>query len=518
MMKPWGSGGVGAWAEEAERAEEEAKQRAAAFPGGDEEAFPTLGEAVTSAGKQGKKKKPQPMPLSQLVTGTYVGPGARVRQAAAADPRGGLTDSRGLTAEEMMMLPRGPRERSEEELQQGGLGGGFRGYGGPRGGAFTERGGGGRDQDRGGGFGSGFDRDRGTGGYGRDNMDTGGYGRSGGDLGGYGRDRDRENLSSRADESGDWGASKRFVPSQAGQGYDDDRRGNRLNDRELPSRADEVEDWGSMKKFIPSQGSDWKAPVPRSEARRVGGFEEGAGSRNASRADEVDNWGAGKKFVSGEREVSNPGYKDGGADGDRWSRRMPLVDESRPVERRRLLLLPKSQIVDALVSSEILSKETTPTGEGSQPAGSFLSDSEIQPPKPKPRPNPFGAARPREEILAEKGQDWRKLEAELENREKDVRNSRPSTPDVAAQRWVRPPVKYEPYGQGKEESRPSSSHSSRPQTPDMSAQVGAKPRPKINPFGDAKPREVLLEKKGKDWRRIDFELEHRSVDRFAHFV
>jgi len=40
-----------------------------------------------------------------------------------------------------------------------------------------------------------------------------------------------------------------------------------------------------------------------------------------------------------------------------------------------------------------------------------------------------------------------------------------------------------------------------------------KPRPKVNPFGDAKPREVLLEEQGKDWRKIDSELEHRRVDR-----
>lgn len=35
----------------------------------------------------------------------------------------------------------------------------------------------------------------------------------------------------------------------------------------------------------------------------------------------------------------------------------------------------------------------------------------------------------------------------------------------------------------------------------------------MNPFGDAKPREVLLEQKGMDWRKIDLELEHRGVDR-----
>uniref|UniRef100_A0A0C9RUV3 TSA: Wollemia nobilis Ref_Wollemi_Transcript_12123_1500 transcribed RNA sequence n=1 Tax=Wollemia nobilis TaxID=56998 RepID=A0A0C9RUV3_9CONI len=38
-------------------------------------------------------------------------------------------------------------------------------------------------------------------------------------------------------------------------------------------------------------------------------------------------------------------------------------------------------------------------------------------------------------------------------------------------------------------------------------------RPKVNPFGDAKPREEVLQERGKDWKKIDFELEHRSVER-----
>ncbi|KAJ7547809.1 hypothetical protein O6H91_08G105200 [Diphasiastrum complanatum] len=350
--------------------------------------------------------------------------------------------------------------------------------------------GGGRDHNRG-----GFDQNRQAGGY-RTDRD--------GNAGGYGgqMDRDGESASSRADESRDWGASKKHMPWQAGQHYGDERRGNRANDQELPSRADEVDNWSSLKKFVISQGLDRKALPPHSEERK-GGFEEGAGPRIVSRADEAGSWGAGKKFVSGEREGTDLVHKSGG---------MPQVDESRPVERPRLILLPRSQIVDASVPSAIPSKET-PVGKGSEILESDPSMPDIQLPKPKPRSNPFGAARPREEILAEKGQDWRKFEAELENREREIRNSLPSTPDGAPQRWTRLPLKYEPHGQGRENSRPSSSHSSRPQTPDLSAQLGTKSRAKVNPFGDAKPREILLEEKGKDWRRIDFELEHRSVER-----
>lgn len=44
-----------------------------------------------------------------------------------------------------------------------------------------------------------------------------------------------------------------------------------------------------------------------------------------------------------------------------------------------------------------------------------------------------------------------------------------------------------------------------------------KSRPKVNPFGDAKPREAVLGERGMDWRKIDLELERRSVARFCLF-
>ena len=109
------------------------------------------------------------------------------------------------------------------------------------------------------------------------------------------------------------------------------------------------------------------------------------------------------------------------------------------------------------------------------------------------RPSPFGAARPREDVLAEKGVDWRKFENEIEQK-----TSRPNS---------------------SHSSRPNSAHSSRPGSP--GSQVSAvgsegapRARPKVNPFGDAKPRELVLQEKGKDWRKIDLELEHRAINRY----
>ncbi|XP_020261538.1 eukaryotic translation initiation factor 4B2-like [Asparagus officinalis] len=177
-----------------------------------------------------------------------------------------------------------------------------------------------------------------------------------------------------------------------------------------------------------------------------------------SRADEVDNWAAGKKpvqsFGSGFRSSFNPA-----SDSDRWVRgeRVPSTSNG---ERRRLVLDPPKKDVGRV--DEAMKSQT--------------------------RPSPFGAARPREEVLTEKGLDWKKIDLEIEA--KSI--SRPTS---------------------SHSSRPSSAQSNRAETPASQVGEGVRARPKVNPFGDAKPRELLLQAKGKDWRKIDLELEHRGVDR-----
>jgi hypothetical protein len=113
------------------------------------------------------------------------------------------------------------------------------------------------------------------------------------------------------------------------------------------------------------------------------------------------------------------------------------------------------------------------------------------------RPSPFGAAKPREQVLAEKGVDWRKMETEIE-----TKTSRPTS---------------------SHSSRPNSAHSSRPGSPGsqvlaVGSEGAPRARPKVNPFGDAKPREVVLQEKGKDWRKIDLELEHRAIHRYVIYL
>ncbi|KAK8933606.1 hypothetical protein KSP39_PZI015683 [Platanthera zijinensis] len=124
--------------------------------------------------------------------------------------------------------------------------------------------------------------------------------------------------------------------------------------------------------------------------------------------------------------------------------------------------------------------------------GSGFRDSVSRPDPPLTRPSPFGAARPREEVLAEKGLDWRKMETEIE-------------------------LKKGLSSASSQSSRPSSVQSSRPgSSVSHFSGEGAAPSPrppKVNPFGNAKPREFILEEKGMDWRKIDLDLEHRGVDR-----
>ncbi|RWW35800.1 hypothetical protein BHE74_00059224 [Ensete ventricosum] len=403
MSKAWG--GVGAWALDAERAEAEEREREAAEPppvssllaGEPVQSFPSLKEATSS--RQQKKKKPVALSLAQFNAGNFGGAGGGRRDHSF--------ESKGLTPDEMLRLPTGPRERSQEEIEYGRLGGGFRSYGGG----------------------------------------------GGGPRGGF--------ASHRAEEGdGSWSGA-----GGGRRGYggfnEDQRRGPpaRPLDFDQPSRADEVDNWGSAKKsFVP----------PLSEGGRRDSYSSLA-SGGSSRADDIDNWSTAKKPLPSKYPSFGSGFGDSRAlsDSDRWGRsreELTLNDQGRP----KLVLDPPKKNADA------------PT----DPA--------------RTRPSPFGTARPREQVLAEKGLDWKRMESEIEIR----KTSRPTS---------------------SHSSRPSSAQSSRPVSPGMqsaalAAEITVKPGPKVNPFGNAKPREILLQEKGIDWRKIDMELEHRSVARFRFSI
>eukprot|EP00271_Cylindrocystis_brebissonii_P001130 TRINITY_DN11420_c0_g1_i2.p1 TRINITY_DN11420_c0_g1~~TRINITY_DN11420_c0_g1_i2.p1 ORF type:complete len:616 (-),score=159.82 TRINITY_DN11420_c0_g1_i2:83-1930(-) len=400
--KGWAKGAWAADAELEEEEEKEKKEKEPYRPGAysvaakqEEVAFPSLGEAQ----KKGKKKgKGQTLSLSEFTTGQTVGLGAR-RTATGSD-------TGKLTVDEMMNLPRGPRERDESEV--GALGGGFKGYGGQRGGDRENR------NERGG------DREDGF------------------------RDRDRDEGPSRADESNNWGDKKQFVPSsdrsRGGGGFDRDRndrdrRGGGASDDLGPSRADEVDNWGANKKFVAS-----------SAPRGGGGFGGGGGSMPPGR---------------------------GGMDSDRWAR-APLPDRgtdaapARSGERPRLVL--QKRTLDTPEGGASTVAPPAVTNGSSEGASAGEEGSEVAAPV-KPKPNPFGAAKPRDEPVV------------------------PAITDAAA--TSSSAAIGSEGGAGKVQAGGATSA----------------PRPKLNPFGDAKPREVRLQEQGKDWRKIDMELEHKGVDR-----
>ena len=252
---------------------------------------------------------------------------------------------------------------------------------------------------------------------------------------------------------------------RGGGGFDDDGR-RRGADLDMPSRADEDRDWSMSKKSL--------APADSGPRSRYGGLGGGGAPASVGRADDDGDWSRGKKpMPSGPSRYPSlgGGFRDSPVStdsSDRWSRAAPAPTNGER-DRPRLVLDPPKRDASA-----------TPT----PPAEAGRS-----------RPSPFGAARPREDVLADKGLDWKKMETEIDQK----KTSRPTS---------------------SQSSRPESAHSSRPgspgsQVPAVASEGVPRARPKVNPFGDAKPREVILQEKGKDWRKIDLELEHRRIDRYA---
>lgn len=113
-----------------------------------------------------------------------------------------------------------------------------------------------------------------------------------------------------------------------------------------------------------------------------------------SRADESDSWTSNKSSVPSEGRRFDGGFESrggfesngGGADSDNWGKKR---EEGSDGARLRLNLQPRKTLV-----GEVQSEIGTGKGRGS---------------------NPFGDARPREEVLREKGQDWKEVDEKLES-------------------------------------------------------------------------------------------------------
>ncbi|XP_065866008.1 eukaryotic translation initiation factor 4B3 [Euphorbia lathyris] len=323
VSSPWGK--PGAWALDAEEHEDELRQQLESpkitnTPA--EAEFPSLAAA---AAKQPKKKKNQAISLAEFTT------------FGAAKPSQAFQPSRGLTHDEIVNLPTGPRQRSAEELERTRLGGGFKSYG------MSNRNG--------------------------DDSSNSRWGGGGGNSRVSNRDRDssREIAPSRADEIDDWSKAKK---SPVGNGYDRRERGSFFDSQ---SKADESDSWVSNKP---------------TETRRFGASNGGFEKRGSFDS------------LSRDRYGSSGG---GAADSDSWGRKREDSNETGigGIARPKLVLQPRSVAV------------SNDNGGGAKPKGS----------------SPFGDARPREAVLAEKGQDWKQIDEKLDSSKETVKaeNGNPSS-------------------------------------------------------------------------------------------
>ncbi|GMI73374.1 hypothetical protein like AT4G38710 [Hibiscus trionum] len=195
--------------------------------------------------------------------------------------------------------------------------------------------------------------------------------------------------SNRYNSSGD--------DSSSNSRWGSSRVANRDSNREIaPSRADEIDNWASAKKSTPT-GNGFGGGFERRE--RGGGFFD-----SQSKADEVDNWASNKSNKS--PNAAPPRRFGGGFDrrssfDSLQSRDSPRDLDNWGKKKEETGITTGSGVRPKLV----LQPRTVPvTEEGKK---------EVTAPKPKGA-NPFGEARPREEVLKEKGKDWKEIDEKLE--------------------------------------------------------------------------------------------------------
>ena len=59
---------------------------------------------------------------------------------------------------------------------------------------------------------------------------------------------------------------------------------------------------------------------------------------------------------------------------------------------------------------------------------------------------------------------------------------------------------------------------SHPSSHDSQSELAPRPQPKVNPFCDAKLREEVLKGKGMDYHKMEFDLEHRHVEKVSVLI
>ena len=249
---------------------------------------------------------------------------------------------------------------------------------------------------------------------------------------------------SRADMSNNWGGEKKFVPSDRSAGGDRGDRG--FTDRGDRGFTDRAPTSGG---FAETYGPDRGAPR-RDEG---GGLAERYGPDRSipadaggpSRADTVNSWGEKKAFVpssdggGGGPGVDAPRGPSAADVEDRWSKKVhPSSDGgSAPgsVAGGDDGRGPAGRADGADVWRSSTSRGPTPTPGDAPPSAGGARPRLALKPRTLPLPadaaavegaasasadgggasaNPFGAARPREAVLKDKGVDWRAEDAKLD--------------------------------------------------------------------------------------------------------
>ena len=219
-------------------------------------------------------------------------------------------------------------------------------------------------------------------------------------------------------------------------GFDDD--GDRPPREELgPSKADTSSSWGADRRpresspDRPSRGGGFGDSYTDRDRKQSGGFADKYGEdrtsfadRGPSKADEEDRWS--RKPIEHASERQSRGVDRGSSfgaphsdSGDRWARRSmsPAAADSSataaPTERRRLNLTARTAPPKELPPVAAPKKPEEAVSAAPREAPREQADAAALPPKPKS--NPFGTARPREEVLKEQGRDWKREERALEH-------------------------------------------------------------------------------------------------------
>ncbi|KAJ0233577.1 Eukaryotic translation initiation factor 4B3 [Hirschfeldia incana] len=229
------------------------------------------------------------------------------------------------------------------------------------------------------------------------------------------RSRGFRSYGPREDSSSRWGSSRASEDGErrGGGGFNRDRESGRDSG---PSRADETDDWGAGKKAFGGNGFERRERGPlggdgfeRRDRGPGGGFFE-----SQSKADEADSWVSSKpRFVPSTNNEKRGSFESlsrnrdsqFGSDSDTWGRRREESGGAPPsgggISRPRLVLQPRTLPVAAV--------EVKPEC----PVAAVVVERPVIVERPKGA-NPFGNARPREEVLAEKGQDWKEIDEKLE--------------------------------------------------------------------------------------------------------